>query len=221
MNKSKPFVGHYNPADLITMGGLICSVVACFLLAQGYYIASMSLYILTLIADTVDGKVARKLKISDPHEKSYGIQLDSLCDMVTFGFVPCVMAFMLGYNSPFDVIIYAFFATCGVIRLAHYNTDAVLAKPGEKHSGFLGLPIPHSCLYFILMLDIHLLTVSADGVNGFVHWLFRLFFLGLGVAFILRFNFPRPNKNVMMFLGLWMVAQFLALIIIVIAKGLH
>ena len=217
--KSKPFIGHYNPADLITMAGLVCSVVACFLLAQGHYIVSMVFYILALLADTFDGKVARKLNIQDPHEKSYGIQLDSICDMVSFGVVPAVMAFMLGYNSPFDVIIYAIFVTCGAIRLAHYNTDAVLSAPGEKHNSFTALPLPHSAMYFILMLDIHLLTVSADGVNGFVHWLFRLFFLGLGIAYILRFKFPRPNKNVMMFLAIWMLAQFLALIIIVIAKG--
>ena len=219
MNKTKPVIGHYNPADLITMAGLICSVVACFLLAHGHYIISMVFYLVTLLCDTFDGMVARKLQIKDPHEKSYGIQLDSLCDMVSFGIVPCVMAFLLGYSSPLDVIIYSIFAACGAIRLAHYNTDAVLAKPGEKHSGFIGLPIPHSCMYFILMLDIHLLTVTADGVNGFVHWLFRLFFLGLAAAFIIRFPFPRPNKNVMLFLGVWMVAQFLALIIIVVAKG--
>ena len=220
MKKTKPIIGYFNYADLITMSGLIFSIIACFLIAQSHYIISMIFYVLALVCDTVDGTVARKLNLKNAHEKSYGIQLDSLCDMVSFGVVPCVMAFFLGYNSPFDVAIYALFSVCGAIRLAHYNADAVLATPETKHDYFIGVPIPHSAIYFILMLDLHLLTVSADGVNTVIHWLFRLFFLALGIGFILRFRFPRPNKNVMMFLGIWILAQFLALIIIVIARGL-
>lgn len=218
--KKKPVIGFFNAADIVTMSGLFCSVLACLLIAQGHYIVSMIFYTLGLLCDTFDGRIARKLDIKEPHEKFYGVQLDSLCDAISFGVVPCVMAYFLGYNSLFDMIIYGLFAICGVIRLSYFNTEAALDTKNMKMDHFTGLPIPFSAMFFQLFLIIHLLTTSVDGNSVFTAWIFRLFFIVLGAGYILRFRFPKPSKTVLMFLGIWQITQFLALIIVCVAKSI-
>jgi CDP-diacylglycerol---serine O-phosphatidyltransferase len=89
--------------------------------------------------DAFDGRVARMTKT----QSDFGVQLDSLADVVSFGAAPALLAYKwalapLGFLGFF--LSFAF-ATCGALRLARFN---VLAQRGEKGSSrfFVGLPIP-------------------------------------------------------------------------------
>lgn len=129
-----------------------------------------------MIFDMLDGKVARHMGASS----AFGVELDSLADVTTFGIAPAIivntmaLAFMPAtYTWWNQVIIFgAIFAICGVLRLARYNIQA-----GSSDKNFFsGLPVPAAagCVVSAVLLT--------QGHYGFVEticgWLTGLSFLG-------------------------------------------
>lgn len=98
------------------------------------------LIFLAMIFDALDGHVARLSKSSS----DFGAQLDSLCDLVTFGVAP---AFLLVKMCPSFTylhkeavwVIAASFAACAAMRLARFNVES---GEGDDHLHFSGLPSP-------------------------------------------------------------------------------
>ena len=96
------------------------------------------------ILDGIDGTVARLTKT----ESSFGVQLDSLVDAVSFGLVPAFLIYSWGFMktayAPLGQLIAFIFLSAGIIRLARFNVmkEADVAPPGF----FVGLPIPLGAL---------------------------------------------------------------------------
>lgn len=105
----------------ITFASLTCGILAILLSASGQFIAAGSLILASYILDLFDGAMARKLKAGS----EFGLQLDSLVDMVSLGTAPAMLAFMhmraegvaMGWVYPFTVL----FALSGAFRLARFN----------------------------------------------------------------------------------------------------
>ncbi len=102
------------------------------------YQAALSIFF-AMFFDAFDGRVARMTKT----QSDFGMQLDSLADVVSFGAAPALLVYKwalapLGFLGLF--VSFAF-AACGALRLARFN---VLAARGDKGSSrfFVGLPIP-------------------------------------------------------------------------------
>ncbi len=99
--------------------------------------ASAALAILAAgIMDALDGRIARLTHT----ESEFGKEFDSLADILTFGFVPALLAYLWGLE-PFGRIgwlIPLFFVVCGATRLARFNVQAATAPSRD----FVGLPIP-------------------------------------------------------------------------------
>lgn len=89
--------------------------------------------------DFVDGAAARKLKAYSP----MGKELDSLCDVVSFGVAPAAMVYQL-LPAPANYFALAI-PVCGALRLAKFNIDT------RQTNGFIGLPIPANALFWIGM----------------------------------------------------------------------
>lgn len=68
-----------------------------------------------------DGKVARRKKDRTDNEKLFGIQLDSLCDVVAFGAFPSLLCYCMGVKGSLGMLAIGFYCICGVIRLAYFN----------------------------------------------------------------------------------------------------
>ena len=68
-----------------------------------------------------DGKVARSKKDRTDDEKAFGIQIDSLCDVVCFGIFPAMICYLLGVRGPIGLLLIAFYCINSVIRLAYFN----------------------------------------------------------------------------------------------------
>ena len=96
-----------------------------------------------LMADTLDGRIARRRGMASP----LGQELDSLADVVSFGVAPAAMAFAAGMRGGWDALCLIYFVGCGISRLARYNvTASKLSGPTGKVTHFEGLPIPTSLL---------------------------------------------------------------------------
>ena len=89
---------------------------------------------IALILDFGDGFVARLVHVSGP----FGKELDSLADVVTFGVLPAIMVFQLGWFQGLGPIAYGAFliAVLSALRLAKFNIDT------RQSDQFIGLPTP-------------------------------------------------------------------------------
>lgn len=122
--------------SLFTTGNLFCGFYAIIQSFEKNFEAAAYAIFLAGIFDVLDGRVAR---ITQSTSK-FGVEYDSIADVVSFGIAPAVLAYVwvlqpfgrLGWASAF------FFAACGALRLARFNT---IAEELPK-AYFLGLPIP-------------------------------------------------------------------------------
>jgi CDP-diacylglycerol--serine O-phosphatidyltransferase len=110
----------------------MCAIISTF---HGEFYQAALFVVAAMISDGLDGRVARYLNVSS----EFGKELDSLCDLVSFGVAPAILAyaFLLKDFGIVGYFVAAFFATCGALRLARFNVNT-----GTVKGYFMGLPIP-------------------------------------------------------------------------------
>lgn len=135
--------------NMLTTASLFIGFLGLTWAIKGDY-ASCALCILSsCIFDGLDGKVARLTGTTS----EFGVQLDSLADLVAFGVVPATMTYlwMLDGFGRLGLMAAFLFIACGALRLARFNVEA--ATSSKKH--FVGLPIPAAaCTLATLVLFI-------------------------------------------------------------------
>ncbi|WP_158212289.1 CDP-diacylglycerol--serine O-phosphatidyltransferase [Natranaerobius trueperi] len=120
--------------SLLTFANLSIGFIVLLLISNGEYRHALSLIIIAMVLDGLDGKLARKLQVSG----DFGKELDSLCDIASFGLVPAFYTWHMNEAGLFYEIIMVlaliFFIICGAYRLARFNVET-------STKGFAGLPI--------------------------------------------------------------------------------
>ena len=135
----KKFIGFYRDCDLLTMSGTFMALLGCILSINGSKVIPIFCLIIAGICDAFDGKLARRRK-SSKMQSVYGVQLDSLSDLISFGVFPLVYTInILPKNYYFGWFALIFYSLCGMIRLAYFNTLDI-CNTGEK-GYFVGVPI--------------------------------------------------------------------------------
>ncbi|MCW1359730.1 CDP-diacylglycerol--serine O-phosphatidyltransferase [Campylobacter sp. US33a] len=122
--------------NLFTAISAFLGVISILASVQGKYGAALFYIIFSLICDGLDGRVARLTNTTS----KFGVEFDSLADLVAFGVAPAVL-FYMAIGSEFGrlgSLITAFFVVFGAIRLARFNVTTGTYEP----SVFIGLPIP-------------------------------------------------------------------------------
>ncbi|MDY0410325.1 CDP-diacylglycerol--serine O-phosphatidyltransferase [Virgibacillus soli] len=119
-------------ANFITLINLSFGAVAIITLLKGFVHMSILFIFLAALFDRFDGMVARKYNI----ESDFGKELDSLCDMVSFGVAPAMLIYQTSLDSipGVGLSLVIIFILCGAVRLARYNVK-------EFDGAFYGIPI--------------------------------------------------------------------------------
>lgn len=119
----------------LTALNLVFGVFSILYTFHGKLYLAAILIVAAMVADGLDGRVARYMKISG----DFGKELDSLCDLVSFGVAPAFLSyvFFLHNFGEAGMVAGAVFATCGAMRLARFNVNTATVK-----GYFMGLPIP-------------------------------------------------------------------------------
>jgi CDP-diacylglycerol--serine O-phosphatidyltransferase len=130
--------GAYLLPSLLTLGNLFCGY-ACviFALRQAFEQAAMFIGF-AIVLDMLDGRVARMTGTSS----AFGVEFDSLADVVSFGMAPAVLCFAWGLKG-FDQAGWAasfVFVSAAAIRLARFNIQTNI--PGLDKRYFVGMPSP-------------------------------------------------------------------------------
>jgi len=201
------FIGFYSLANAVTLFGLISSVTACFLAGNGNFKLALYMLFLACLCDCFDGRIARATKRT-PKQKFYGVQLDSLCDVISFGLTPCYIAFSFGFDGWFDVFVYGLFIACGTIRLAYFNTLAN-ENTNKPVKVFRGVPIPMSTMVITVLFLFTTFMPASVTV-----WFFRIALFALALGFILNIRIKKPTLK----RGAWLLlAEIIFLIILAFA----
>ena len=126
----------FKPANLFTAASLFCGVYSLMLSAgaepsdsRQFFTAAL-LIVMAGFFDGLDGRVARMTRT----ESEFGMQLDSLVDVVSFGVAPGVLVYKWGLEAlgQLGFVVAFLFILCGAFRLARFNIDAGSEEPPDK-----------------------------------------------------------------------------------------
>ena len=144
------FIGVYDYTVILTYISLISAVTGMIFASQGNFAVAVLCVFVSGFCDAFDGMVARSKKNRTEDEKSFGIQLDSLVDVVSFGVVPAFICYQMGVQGVIGLICVFGYSICAVIRLAFFNVQE--GKRQQQESGinkyYRGLPVTSISLIF-------------------------------------------------------------------------
>jgi CDP-diacylglycerol--serine O-phosphatidyltransferase len=237
----KPKKGVYLLPNTITLCGMFSGFFAIISAINGNYLYAAWAIILANVFDGLDGWIARLTNTST----RFGIELDSLSDLVAFGVAPAVMMYNWALR-PFDrlgLAVSFLFVACGALRLARFNVQT--GTPGSK--AFKGMPIPgaatvlasvvifyyefwtgppdNNIFYPVITILLALLMVSTLRYHGLKEVDFRErrpFWVLIVFVLVIFIMFIHPSKSIFIFSMSYLIWGIIENIILLIRrKRLH
>lgn len=187
-------IGFYDYTVVLTFLSLVSSVFGMTQAMVGHYSIAIGCLAVSGLCDAFDGKVARTKKNRTADEVMFGIQLDSLCDVVCFGVFPALLCYRLGVNGYVGGLAISYYCICAVVRLSFFNVLEIRRQnsedPGEKV--FHGLPVTSAAV----IVPVFFLLRFVMPERGFAVALTVLLFV-VGTCFILDFRMKKPPLAVL------------------------
>ncbi|MFW5955751.1 MAG: CDP-diacylglycerol--serine O-phosphatidyltransferase [Rhodothermales bacterium] len=162
--------------SFFTLMNLFSGFLAITQIADGRFEYASWLIVLAGFFDVLDGMMARLTNATS----LFGIELDSLADVVSFGVAPSFLVYSFGLQQfgVLGLLVAALPAICGAVRLARFNTNF----DGEKKEHFVGLPIPGAAIFIVALIlnfsqELAVPNVTAPEVSALMPIVFVLSFL--------------------------------------------
>lgn len=145
-------IGVYNYTVILTYLCVVSAGIGMHFASEGSFKTALFCLMFSGLCDMLDGPVARTCRKRNDFQKKFGIQIDSLCDCISFGVQSGVLVyFVCKYNAgesrviiPLGIAAGIALAICGVIRLAFFNVteeERTAAEGAKLRSFYRGLPI--------------------------------------------------------------------------------
>jgi CDP-diacylglycerol--serine O-phosphatidyltransferase len=201
-------IGVYDYTVIMTYVGLLCALFGMTLALDGSVFPTLLCMGGCLFCDMVDGPIARAKKNRTRQEALYGVQIDSLCDVISFGVFPGVFCYSLGMNDWLGMAIIGFYCLCCVIRLGYFNVLGTLSEE-KKQSVYHGLPVPTLAIFLPLVVMLRIWLPAEVFV-----WVLRVLVFGMSWLYILDFRLKKPGVAVLgaMCLVFWIPVAVVGLI---------
>lgn len=186
-------IGFYDYTVVVTYISLISSIMGMFFAIDGKLPLAVFCFAFSGLCDMFDGKIARTKKNRTDDEKAFGIQIDSLCDIVCFGIFPIILGYQLGMYKIYSLMILAFYGVAGVIRLAYFNVmeEKRQSETSENRKYYQGLPITSMSVIMPLLFMVSVFFPGFRYFLGCLHFAMLL----VGFLFILDFRFRKPTNR--------------------------
>ncbi len=217
-------IGYYDYSMFLTYLSAVSAVVgaALTLSGGGHPHLGTAALLLCGLCDAFDGKVARMKSNRTELEKRFGIQVDSLADLLAFGMLPACIGAALYRQSQLGAVrtrmaysvllfaVMALYVLSALIRLAYFNVteeERQQLEPGARKA-YVGLPVTSAALIFpaILLLG-RLLPMDITPV-----YLSAMLFTG--AAFVGRFRVRKPGLGGILGLVAVGLAEFVLLLVL-------
>ena len=228
-------IGFYNYTVILTYLSLVsasCGIIAALSGGGHPYIGTFFLLFCGL-CDAFDGKVARTKKERSQTERSFGVQIDSLSDIVAFGVLPAAIGSAMLRRSPLGALVYGtplekplgvgvmailvLYILAAMIRLAWYNVTEEERQKTEDgvRKYYTGLPVTSSALIFPVILLLQY-VIPADITP--VYFVTALF---CAIAFLSPVQIRKPElRGVLILVGIGAVEFLLLLVPMLVRKFL-
>jgi len=199
---------------LCGFSSVVISMNATNMTDENSYLWAGTLIILAALFDGLDGRVARATRTTS----EFGVQLDSLADVLSFGMAPAILAYRYGFlaigqgDPQARAVGWAasfFFLACGALRLARFNIQVEQTDPRY----FVGMPIPvgAACIASII------LKWPSPISSEVLSYLFSAGLFVIGVLMISALSFPSfKKKSRHPKAGMWITISFLALLCLLV-----
>ncbi len=139
-------LGMWNKSVVLTYVGMAFSVLGmCLAISGGKVSYAYACLIVAGVCDLFDGAVARKVKRTEA-EKQFGIELDSLVDVMSFIALPVTIFCAMGYTRAWQIAVYVLYAVSGIARLGYFNVMTADENGPVKY--YTGLPVTYAALIF-------------------------------------------------------------------------
>ena len=200
-------IGIYNYTVILTYLGTLSGFTGILCITSGNVKSALLCLMAAGFCDMFDGKIAATMERTR-QEKRFGIQIDSLSDLICFGVLPGMIGYHCSGKTLLSAAIAAGYVLCALIRLAWFNVDEEQRQDEEtsRRALYLGLPVTTSALLLPLF-------IGAGWRNGMAfaemtHWLL----LGIGIAFLTPFHLKKPEKVGVLLLALMGLAAFVTVL---------
>ena len=184
-------LGIYNYTVILTYIGFLSGFAGILCAFNGHLSAAVLCLVGAGVCDVFDGKVASTKKDRSRSEKRFGIQIDSLSDLVCFGVLPAVIVYSLG-GAWVRALACGAYVLCALIRLAWFNVDEEARQDFDtgRRKVYLGLPVTSAAAIFPLLI----------GVGTLRHWPLHIMgpltLLIVAAAFLTPFSIRKPSLSV-------------------------
>lgn len=207
MKSKKLLNGFYNYTVVLTYIGMLFGLFGIVCAIEGNFRNTVIFLMCAGICDMFDGAIASTRERNES-EKRFGIQIDSLSDLICFGVLPAMYVYMASERNKLTLVCGGLYVLCALIRLAYYNVCEEERQQQEDGSrkAFSGLPVTAAAIVYPLMFII----VKAFDLSGAL--ILPTIAAVMAVAFVLTFKLKKPQligKLVLVAIG---ISEFVILI---------
>ena len=234
-------LGFYNYTVILTYISLCSAVTGIFtaIAGSGHPFIATACLMVCGCCDAFDGMVARSKKDRTEQEKRFGIQIDSLVDLIAFGVLPCAIGYacymshhMDGFilsdkwalfkpvaavKIPLFFIVFCLFVLAALIRLAYFNVmeEERQKKTDEKMKFYQGLPVTSVCLIFPTIMLIQYIVGKSFDISPY----YVVALLITAILFVSKIHIKKPGmKGILIMVGIGTV-EFVLLLIFRLCYG--
>lgn len=205
-------IGLYNYTVILTYMSLVSAVVGITQVFEGHERIAILCLLVSGICDLFDGKVARHKKDRTDQEKLFGIQIDSLCDLVAFGVLPACIGYNMGFNYGLGLVSAILIVLCGLIRLGYFNVkeEERQRTTAENRKEYQGVPITTSSIILPLLF-----LAKKNIPDEAYPYVFQGFMVALALLFVLNIKVKKLSAKsifimftlaALVIIGLWTLA---------------
>ena len=184
-------IGFYDYTVLLTYLGFASGIIGIYFSVLGNPFAAIICLMFSGLCDMFDGKVARTKKRRTVEERNFGVQLDSLSDLVCFGILPTMIGYSLGVKSSLLVPLLIFYPLAALIRLAYFNMLEVIRNSSTPVKQYTGLPVTSAALIFPFIY------IFKKFIGTYFPYVYAGMLLVVGILFITKIKIKKPGIKVM------------------------
>lgn len=214
-------IGFYNYTVILTYVSMISSFTGIIFAINNHFLAAIFCLIASGLCDMFDGMVARSCKTRSESAKAFGIQIDSLCDLICFGVLPAIFCYSItnAYTTSsimtfIAAAVGALLVLCAIIRLAYFNVVEYerQQETTEVRKSYQGLPVTTVAIFLPILFSLRNLI----GMDIFYIFVIILLLI-CAVCFVLNIKIMKLHKK-----GLIVISIIAIVMIIVLTlQGLN
>lgn len=187
MCEKKRLCGYYNYTVVLTYMGMLAGFTGITFAMEGQLRAAVICLMTAGGCDMFDGTVAATKK-RDEMEKRFGVQIDSLSDLICFGVLPALFTYQVGRKGYLAFLAGCFYVLCALIRLAYFNVMEEERQQTETggRKCYMGLPVTSIALILPAFFVVGNRLALDAGI------LFSVVLIIVAVAFISPVRIKKP-----------------------------